>query len=331
MRIWSALQSLPGLSSVPAGWGFGLDDDSRRFIDVFLQPGLGTVKSYPCPYNCGCGQRVVAHRDGSIVAVCQCDPPKCQHLSLTLADVIPLDLNLSKFGRALCKALSLESKAVEFGLTCTRQIGSWSASAVPVILTIQWDPQQFRSVVAALVFRLKCPFILLAPTSAHLDAHCQELLAHVGAGFFPLDAYIIITEQGNLQATKPPGEIFLGFAPPPGDSIAESSARQVLALAKRLDAEQPMKLPTAFMVLIMYSQEELSAAEIAQKCRCSKATVISRLNLLHRKLGQHPVTLRRYSEHFKTIEKSLAGARSHDGRPGSTSDDEDTDTEESES
>ena len=52
----------------------------------------------------------------------------------------------------------------------TCQIGSWSADAVPVLLTLQTDRHVFRNVLAELALRLKTRFILFAPTADHLDA-----------------------------------------------------------------------------------------------------------------------------------------------------------------
>ena len=86
-------------------------------------------------------------------------------------------------------------------------------------------------------------------------------------------------------------------------------ARQAFAVVKALDLEQAKKLPTVFTVFRMYCQEELSAAQIARECRCSKATVINRLNLLRRKLGRRPQELRRYSGHLEKVADCLAEPR----------------------
>src|ERR1051326_7765027 len=107
--------------------------------------------------------------DGSLVAVCTCDPWNCPDLELTLADLVILEWNWARFSRALCRAFGLDAKFVELNLWQTCQIGSWSADAVPVMLTIQSERNEFRRVVAELVARLRRPFILLAPTSRHLD------------------------------------------------------------------------------------------------------------------------------------------------------------------
>src|SRR5580765_1183169 len=51
-----------------------------------------------------------------------------------------LQLDTAGLGRALSEALGLARRAAESPLPATRQIGCWSAEAVPAILTIQSDP-----------------------------------------------------------------------------------------------------------------------------------------------------------------------------------------------
>ena len=82
---------------------------------------------------------------------------------------------------------------------------------MPAILTIQVCRAAFRPVVAELVPRLHGPFILLAPTSDHFDAPCQELLAHARGAFFALEATVLLAENGHLLPVIPPGELFAQF------------------------------------------------------------------------------------------------------------------------
>ena len=117
---------------------------------------------------------------------------------MTIEDITPLDVNRARLGRALCKALLLNSKTAEFGLPFTTQIGSWSANAVPAILTILPDHEAFRRVVPDLVATLNQPFILLAPTANHLDARSLAHLSRVRAAFFPLETTVTLTGEGAL-------------------------------------------------------------------------------------------------------------------------------------
>jgi hypothetical protein len=95
----------------------------------------------------------------------------------------------------------------------TSQIGSWSTSPTPLILTIQYHPIKFRLAIAELVARLARPFILLAPTADHVDARCQETLAHARARFFALDSIVQLNQNGALQPRTPPDQLFVAFTP----------------------------------------------------------------------------------------------------------------------
>src|SRR2546421_13063154 len=134
--------------------------------------------SMPCE-RCACYHEIIPFEDGTICAVCRCVPRRCHDMDLKKEDTILWSLNWPKFARALCAGFSLNSKFEWFDLANTAQIGSWSADGVPAILTLQSDKKVFRYVVAALVARLHCPFILFAPTSNHIDATSLGYLANV--------------------------------------------------------------------------------------------------------------------------------------------------------
>ena len=247
--------------------------------------------------------------DGSLVAVCTCDLWNCPDLELSPAELVVLEWNWARFSRALCRAFGLDSKFVELNLWQTCQIGSWSADAVPVILTIQSERNEFRRVVAELVARLRRPFILLAPTSRHLDATATELLANVKAGFFALDSHVLLAEHGALRAAKTPGELFAQFNPEPSELQDQNVARQAFALLEKLDAECPARPPTPLTIFRLYCIEELSTTQICRRCHCSKSTVINRLKLIRAATGMEPDELRRVSAHFSKIEDDLRDSR----------------------
>src|SRR6266853_1193927 len=165
---FSVLECVPGLCTVPVIWRELLGQQFVTFKSAFLQsrPDL-PVKSFPCPNGCGTWHQVFQHGPNDIIAVCRCESSICHDLTLTPADIIPLELNWAKFGAALCRAFGCDPRPAALGLSGTRQIGSWSADAVPVILTIQAARTDFRHALAGLVARLRRPFILFAPTNQH--------------------------------------------------------------------------------------------------------------------------------------------------------------------
>src|SRR6266478_4674787 len=195
--LWRSLEAIPGFSAVPVVWRRYLGDEFEIFRAAFLQKKAVTVSSFPCPQNCGCAHSIIGDAasasHSAFTAVCCCEPPRCHGLTLTVADITPLRLNWAKLGRAISKAFSLEACEIDFPIPNTRQIGSWSSDAVPVILTIQTERHIFRRVIPEVALRLQKPFILFTPTSDHLDGTCHELLRLARAGFFALDAHVRVT------------------------------------------------------------------------------------------------------------------------------------------
>jgi DNA-directed RNA polymerase specialized sigma24 family protein len=214
-------------------------------------------------------------------------------LELTPAEVELRALCWTRLGRALCRALDLESKAAELGIRDTRQIGAWSVAAVPVLVTLEIEREVFGSVVASLANRLQRPFILLVPTHRALDARGYEALAQARAGCFALDSIVRFTAPGVLQPVRAPGELFQVFTPQPKE-LDQDLASRLRSLLGRLDGE-------TFEVFRLYCIEALSAAEIARRCRTSKTTVLRRLKSLRQQTGVDPQQLRTLSPHLSNI------------------------------
>jgi hypothetical protein len=164
---------------------------------------------WDCPKQCGCTHIIVAGQDGvGAVAVCRCTPPNCPNIHLTIDEATPLRVERARLGRAIARALQCDPKHIDLALPETFQIGSWSSDSIPVIVTVQSEPEVFRRVTAELVARLQKPFILLAPTSRHMDAACRELLTHAHAEFFDLKSLLSFDDLGALQPLRAPADLF---------------------------------------------------------------------------------------------------------------------------
>ena len=146
--------------------------------------------------------------DGSFVAVCTCDPWDCDDFAVTRAEAALLELNWSRLGLAICKAFDCEARNAALNQPMTRQVGSFGAVALPIVLTIQDEPDEFRGVAVELAVRLPGGFALLAPTRRFFDATCQELLAKGPFGFYDLESNLALRSNGTLQALKSGSEMF---------------------------------------------------------------------------------------------------------------------------
>jgi hypothetical protein len=306
---WSALEQVRHLSAVAVTWERFLGEYAQWFKSAFLARGAEPVRSYPCPNDCGCAHEVVSHGPADLEAVCACERGDCPPFALSPEDLLPWDLSWPRFGRSLSKALGLSPAHAQFGLPNTHQVGSWSVDAVPAIVTLQSCPDDFQQVAAALVARLRQPFILLAPSARHLDASSKELLGNVGAAFFALNHHLLVTGNGSLQCRTSPGELFMRFAPESRGTVEEDEARKAFALVKTLDSAQPCRRASLYRVFRLYCVEGFSAEEVARRCRCTRAIIFRRLKTLEDKLGTHPRSLRHISTHLEQIETSISDPR----------------------
>src|SRR5579859_7009827 len=176
MNPWESFEALPEQEAVPLIWQKRMGDSYDAFRRLCLERSDWCVKSYPCPRKCGCWHRVILRHDNTgAVGACDCEPPTCPDLDLSLTDIIPLRLSWTRLGRELRRAFGFSERFLELSPYNTYQIGTWSSDAVPAIATIQVENYDFLAVVAQLVAILHRPFILFAPTSDQIDAYCQSM------------------------------------------------------------------------------------------------------------------------------------------------------------
>jgi hypothetical protein len=321
--FWHALETTHGLVALPVTWRNKTGETFEPFCELCLRPCDWLAQSYPCPLVPGCALRLVAASTDGVAFravpshLCVRNPTDCPHIQLARHEIIPFELNWAILARAISKALGLDTKITKLPIPHTMQIGSWSADAVPVILTIQTERRHFRQVVCELIARLHQRFILLSPTSQHFDALSLELLAAANSVAFALENIVNLSQSGNLQPTKTPGELFAKFNPE--EKLPEDAALRAFAVLKSMDTDRRLRKASIFTVFRLYCMENLSAEAIAKRLGCGKTTVIERLKLIRQKTGTDPANLRAYSAQFTRIEQSLADPRARRIAPKSAS------------
>jgi hypothetical protein len=300
---WFALEALSGPCGVAATWQLHLGDHFEGFRDAFLRVSGVPAAYVPCPAGCGCQHEVVCHPDGSRAGICRCHSWNCPDLALTAADVQVWVLAWARLGHALCRALQLQPQAAEIGVRGCRQIGCWAASETPAVFIIQPEPREFHHAVAELIASLGHRFILLSPTTRHVEACTHGLLARAASAVFSLERTVTLTAEGALRANIAPGIVFSAFQPAADSGCSDEDARRVLALVKRIGIEDERYGQSLVTVFRLYCLEHLSAGEIARRCSCSKATIINRLARLEQHLGTTLINLRAMAADFDRLDK----------------------------
>ena len=308
-NIWRCLEELPALAAVAVEWARGCGDDLDVFQREFLQRTERHALAYPCGSGCGGTRRLHRKASGGFTGVCEDgEETGCEDVPVSDDEAAVWELNVKRLGRAVAQALGCGLKEAALGLPATWQVGEFGG-LLTVVLTIQRSAEEFRAVAAELAARHGKGLIVLVPTRGFVDANALALLRGVKAGVFDLESNLTLLPSGSLQARQSGGELFAAFLPEVPEEITEEAARKLYALVVVCASEQTDRKAPIKEVFDLYCRTGLSAEEVRLKLRCSKATVINRLNTLHDRTGVTADKLRAYTPFFNDVEKSLADPR----------------------
>ncbi|MCE5322414.1 hypothetical protein LLG46_03745 [bacterium] len=203
--FWTACEKLTGPAAVELQWR-QLAGDEYNAAKAFLRPTQELAAYYPCThsYPCGCYHRIIVHSDDNIVAVCTCNPQMCEKTRITKAEIIVYELDHPALYKALAKPLALDIQIADIPhMRWTTQIGFYTQCRgfrLPVFLTIQTVPNDFRNVVLYLLAKYREPFILMAPTHSLCKPDSRELLDNRHAVFLALSDIFMVDESGVFVA-----------------------------------------------------------------------------------------------------------------------------------
>jgi len=307
--MWRCLETISGLVAVPAVWRSWLGDDFAGFHRAFLRKMPGRAESYPCPHECGCSHGLVPSMDGRFVAVCACEPSNCDDFAVTAAEVILLELDCVRLGRAVASALGVVGQVEAAGDKRVWQIGMAPGTTTPVLLCVEQDRDDFRAAVAELAGRLKGPFLLIAPTGAFLSVATQQLLAGSGAKFLDLETHFSINPNGTLAPSTHARELVACFVPEQREELKNTEARRIFELFRKLgtgDGIRTAHLDEVFRLMVL---DGLNQRTAAKKCKCSEATISARVATIEEKFGMSVEQLQAYASKVLDYESAVKGDR----------------------
>jgi hypothetical protein len=317
VSIWRALEELPTGCGTAADWqhfaGAAWPAWQRGFLDQRSEPATHCF----CPHECGCAHRVVQHASGRIAAVCECDPWNCDDIPLTASDVVEWELNRGRLARALCRALELERREQDLGLPGTQQVATFSATAVPVILTIQQERHEFRQVVAELASRWREGYILFTPTSRFVDGRVHELLSHARAKFFDLESHVTLLPDGTLHAPKRAGEIFAQFVTNRDDGASDQEAVRVFVILQKLRSKRAGLKAALYDVFMLIVVDGVAQRAAAKKLGCSLGLISARVEELEREFKRSVAQLQALATELVEMQTSIKGEGKRNRKVGS--------------
>ncbi|MDB6034902.1 MAG: hypothetical protein JWM16_5240 [Verrucomicrobiales bacterium] len=203
--MWRSLEAVHGFSAVGTLWRLELGVEFEPLAANFLRKRTTAASSFPCAVGCGCMHLVVP---GGEVAVCQCEPPCCNDITVSPKELVVWELDVVKLGRALSWAFGCEPLHLRLLIPHTVQIGAFSSSATPLFLTTAQGRDEFQETITGLVADSKGPAFLVGWTMRYVDSRCKELLDRAKIQYLDLESYVKIESDGKLVASRPAQEVF---------------------------------------------------------------------------------------------------------------------------
>lgn len=308
-NLWHCLEALAGGNHVATEWARLSGEQFPPLRAAYLHATPKRAGAIPCPHGCGCEHEICERKNGSLVALCRCEPCSCDDFAVTAEQAMLLELNTAKLGRAIVNVFSGTPKETDLGVQGTKQIGSFGNGALPMVLVIRPDTESFTNAVAQLVARLPEHFILLSPSRRFWNGNSSAWLKTAKAGLFDLESNLISLPGGKFQARKSGGELFSPFLPQTSEPISDNEARVLFASIKALESESNYRKAPVTRVFQLYCLEKQSRNEVAKACRCVPSLITLRLKAIETKLGRKPLELRGISSHFDGIADSLTDSR----------------------
>ncbi|MBF0339493.1 MAG: hypothetical protein HQL95_00850 [Magnetococcales bacterium] len=230
-RLWSALETVPGLSTIPVEWRQLLREDHEIGV-LLLRPTAHRAESYPCPSpgGTGCPRRIVDLGRDRIVAVCSDEGGRnCDDVSLQPEDLVVYELHRQGLAIRVANALGIKPEfAPVDGVRETFRVGDFHPIAgkrFPVYLLLAFDDGQRMNAVAHLCRTTPVPFILLAPTQHAIPPHAFELLREHRASFHPLADLLVADGHNQLTSSAISRDVMAAFRamvlpePAPGEPM----------------------------------------------------------------------------------------------------------------
>jgi hypothetical protein len=312
-NLWNSLEVLSVQAALLVEWKEALGDDFTAARE-FLNSTQEQVGSYPCGQSapCGCRHRVVFESEEDVSAICDCAEEGCEPMLLRHEDLIVYAVNGAVLAELIRKAFAFDVCEIgNFGDLRSRLVGSWGARRSLVFFYIPISGGGTLVEVEKMCAVVPDPFILLTPTMRFCTPTVQQALRQHGCTQIALSGIVALTALGNLEilpSEKPSVDLMLAElakrvpqgkaleravarveakldaiakmseeARPETEGVTEDVARQAFELVRKLDNENTTRRPSLLTVFRLYCMNEMSAERIAQRCVCSKATVINRL------------------------------------------------------
>lgn len=200
-RFWQFIEARPTGAAVMAEWRDRCGP-ALLAIEPVLEPTAQHATAHPAPKPGGPPLRVVRHRDGRVVGIC--DEGRSARADLVLADIVLHAINAPELRRRLCAALALRTAHAPAGsLPGSLCLGHWEprpSLQIPAVLIAAPDESTMLVALHAAVAGGKKPPIVLTPGRAHWSEAVQAAADAGRATLVPLRE-VVAADGDTWRAT----------------------------------------------------------------------------------------------------------------------------------
>ncbi len=205
-RLWQALERIPGLCEVPAYWEQHCGPD-YALIRPHLRPTDEVGVRHPCPHprDADCPRKIIDYGDGTFAPICRHPHQLCDHLPLAQKDALIHRLDVEGFVRQMASAFGIRPHSVMTKTSGVWELGvstSRTTRNQPAFLLIFVCRRDFESAVGNLLLATSVPFVVIAPTMAHLTGQVREHLANRQCHLISMEERIRLTDDGRFAAIE---------------------------------------------------------------------------------------------------------------------------------
>jgi lambda repressor-like predicted transcriptional regulator len=202
LRLWRALEGIPGLLAVPEVWRqeCGEDFDYAR---PYLQPTDRIGGRYPCPNSfSGCPRRIIDYDEDEFAAICQDEHKRCERVPLTRREALIHRLDLAGLLQPVLRAVSIRPQSVAQHAPGVWAIGlSEQAHSrnFPVYFLLAHSASTHRAAVERLLLDISDSFLLVLPTNQFRTVETEGRLRDRRVECLCLEDQVLVDEHGEFR------------------------------------------------------------------------------------------------------------------------------------
>jgi lambda repressor-like predicted transcriptional regulator len=202
LKLWRALEGIPGLLAVPEVWRQECGGDFD-YAKPYLKPTGRIGGRYPCPNSFdGCPRRIIDYGDDEFAAICQDEHERCERVPLTRREALIHRFDLGGLLQPVLRAAAIRPQSIT-----EHAPGVWAAGLseqahsrnFPTYFLLAHSASAHQAAVERLLLDTPDSFLLMLPTNQFRTVEAETRLRDRRVECLCLEDHVLVNEQGEFQ------------------------------------------------------------------------------------------------------------------------------------